>query len=105
MTQHLVRYTVKPDEAGHNEELVRAVFAELDDVQPTGLRFAAYRLDDGVSFVHLICSDTVKGKSPVSQLQALSAFHLGIRERCDEPPVRAKLSELGSFRMFGKGER
>lgn len=57
MTQHLVRYTVKADQVAHNEELVRAVFAELDQVQPPGLRYATFRLDDGVTFIHLVCHD------------------------------------------------
>ena len=101
MTQHMVRYRIKPDQAAHNEELVRAVFAELHRVQPAGLRFAAFKLDDGVSFIHLVCSDTKDGHSPPPQVQALKAFHAGIRERCDEAPVRTALSELGSFRLFG----
>jgi len=94
MTQHMIQYTVKPDQAAHNEELVRAVFAELDRVQPAGLQYAAFKLDDGVSFVHLIRSDT----QGMPQLPALKAFHVGIRERCDRAPVRTELSEIGSFR-------
>ncbi len=102
MNQHMVRYTVKPDQAVHNEELVRAVFAELNRVQPAGLRYAAYKLDDDVSFIHLIWSDTENGRSPAPQLQTLREFHAGIRERCDEGPVRTKLSEIGSFRLSGE---
>lgn len=35
------------------------------------------------------------------QLPALKTFHAGIRERCDQPPVREELTEIGSFRLFG----
>jgi len=98
MTQHMVQYTVKPDQAAHNEELVTAVFAELDRVQPAGLRYAAFKLDDHVSFVHLISNENTDGQSPLPQLQALKAFHSGMREGCDEAPVRSALSEIGSFR-------
>ncbi len=100
MTQHMVQYTVKPDQAAHNEELIRALFGELDQVQPAGLRYAAFKLDDGVSFVHLVCQDK-KRHGPLPQLPALRAFHDGIRERCHEAPVRTELSEIGSFRLFG----
>jgi hypothetical protein len=102
VTQHMMRYTVKPDQAAHNEELVRAVFDELRRVQPVGLRYAAFKLDDGVSFIHLIGRDTEHGHGPVPQLEALRAFHAGIRERCDEAPVRTELSEIGSFGLYEK---
>ena len=100
MTQHMVRYTVKPDQAAHNEELVEAVIAEPRRVQPAGLRYAAYKLDDGVSFVHLVWRED--GHGPAPQLPALTAFHAGMRERCDEAPVRTGFSEIGSYRLFGE---
>lgn len=85
MTTHMVRYTVKPDQADHNEQLVRALFAELDGVAPAGLRYATFKLADGVTFIHLISHDSTDGHGP-PQLQALKAFHAGVRERCDEAP-------------------
>ncbi len=102
MTRHMVRYTVKPDQAAHNEELVQAVFAELRQVQPVGLRYAAYKLDDGVSFIHLIGRDTENGHGLPPQLEALKAFHAGLRDRCDGAPVRTGLSEIGSFGPSGE---
>ena len=100
MTQHMIRYTVKPDQAAHNEELVRDVLAELQQARPAGLRYSAFKLDDGLSFVHLVWRDDENGHGPVPQLQALRAFHAGIRERCDEAPVRSELSEIGSYGLF-----
>lgn len=93
----MVRYTVKPDRAAQNEELVRALFAELDQVKPAGLRYAAFRLDDGLTFIHLISSDKDE-HGPLPHLETLRAFHAGLRGRCDEAPVRTQLSEIGSFR-------
>lgn len=97
MTPHMVSYTVKPEHAARNEELLQAVLVELAAVRPPGVRFAAFKLDDGVSFTHLILVDDEHEKNPLAQLQSLRAFHAGIRERCDAPPVRTKLSEVGSF--------
>jgi hypothetical protein len=97
MTSHMVSYKVKPEQTARNEELIHAVFAELDQVQPVGIRYAVSRLDDGVSFIHLILIDGDEGKNPLPQLESLRAFHAGVRERCEEPPVRTKLSEIGSF--------
>ena len=97
MTQHMLRYKVRPDQAERNEELLRALFAELDEVQPAGLRYAAWKLDDGVTFIHLISHEPTEGKSPLPQVQALKDFHAGMRERCDEAPARSQLTEIGSF--------
>ena len=53
MRQVMVRYKVKPDRVAENEELVRAVYDELQRTEPEGLRYATFRLEDGVNFVHL----------------------------------------------------
>jgi hypothetical protein len=40
----MVRYTVKPERAAENVELVRAVYDELHGAQPAGLRYATFQL-------------------------------------------------------------
>src|ERR1700704_3580092 len=49
----VVRYRTNPQDAAENARLIRDVFAELAAEQPEGLRYASYRLDDGVSFLHV----------------------------------------------------
>jgi hypothetical protein len=93
----MVRYKVKPDRVAENEELVRAVYEELSRTEPAGLSYATFRLDDGVSFVHLASSD---GPSPLTSVPAFKRFQENIADRCDEPPVVTELSEIGSFRVF-----
>jgi hypothetical protein len=93
----LVRYKVKPDQAAKNEELVRAVYAELDELEPEGLRYATFQLEDGVSFVHMAI--TVEGENPLPGLAAFQAFQKGIGERCEEAPVVTELREIGSYRL------
>lgn len=51
---HMLRSTVHPEHVARTEKLVRAIIEELREVRPPGLRYAAFKLDDGVSFVHLI---------------------------------------------------
>jgi hypothetical protein len=102
MRQVMVRYKVKPDRAAENEALVRAVYEELRRIEPTGLRYATFQLDDGVSFVHLASVETEDGRNPLSEVTAFKEFQEHIRERCDEPPVATELRELGSFRFFGE---
>jgi hypothetical protein len=97
----LIRYTVKPDRAEENAELVRAVYEELDRLQPDGVRYATFRLDDGVSFVHLVSVETADGASPLPGLPAFQQFQHGIADRCAEQPTVADLHEVGSYRLFG----
>jgi quinol monooxygenase YgiN len=96
MSRVMVRYKVKPEQVARNEELVRAVYEELHRVEPGGLRYATFKLPDGVTFVHL--ADTADGEdNPLTGLAAFKAFSAGVRERCDEPPVVSELSEVGSY--------
>jgi hypothetical protein len=93
----MVRYKVKPDRAAENEALVRAVYEELAVTEPPGLRYATFRLDDGVTFVHLA---TVEGESnPLPEVAAFGRFQAGIRDRCEEPPVATEVVTIGSYRV------
>jgi hypothetical protein len=97
----VVRYKVKPDRVAENEGLVRAVYEELQGTQPTGLRYATLRLDDGVSFVHV--AETVDGDNPLARVAAFQRFTENIGERCDEPPVVSEANIIGSFNLFESG--
>jgi hypothetical protein len=99
MRQVMVRYKVKPDRVAENEALVRAVYDELHRTEPAGLRYATFRLDDGVSFVHV--AETDDGQNPLTEVEAFARFQEGIRERCDEPPVVTALDAIGSYRFHG----
>ena len=95
MRQVMVRYKVKPERVQENEDLVRAVYEELHRAEPAGLRYATFKLDDGVTFVHL--SDSDAEHNPLSDVEAFKAFQAGVLERCEEPPVVSDLSEVGSY--------
>ena len=53
MSMTVVRYRTKAGRGDENQALIEKVFAELDGNRPDGLRYAAFRLADGVSFVHV----------------------------------------------------
>jgi hypothetical protein len=91
----LVTYKVKPEAVAENEQLVRAVYEELEQMQPAGMRYATFQLDDGVSFVHINFSDGVS----VNDLASFKAFQQGIAERCEEQPQVSELREIGSYRF------
>jgi hypothetical protein len=100
MKHVMVRYKVKPERAAENEELVRAVYAELHETKPTGLRYATFQLDDGASFIHLAAHDTENGQSPLSEVRAFKRFQENIDERCEESPVVTSIREIGSYRFL-----
>ena len=100
MRQVMVSYRVKPDRAAENEALVRAVYDELHRTTPAGLRYATFRQDDGVSFVHVAQTD--EGVNPLSEVAAFARFQDGIGERCDVAPVVTVLHEVGSYRGGGE---
>jgi Antibiotic biosynthesis monooxygenase len=101
MRRVMVRYEVKPGRAAENEELVRAVYDELRRTAPAGLRYATFRLEDGVSFVHL--AETEDGRNPLADVEAFARFQAGIADRCVHQPVVTQLHEVGSFRFHGEG--
>jgi hypothetical protein len=100
MRRVMVRYTVRPDQVEANDALVREVYDELDRTSPDGLRYATFRLDDGVSFVHVASVETQDGHNPLSAVQAFARFTETIGERTDERPVTAVLHEVGSYRFL-----
>ena len=103
MKRTMVRYKVKPEQAAHNEELVRRVYEELRRTAPEDLRYATFVLENGVSFVHVASVETEDGSSPLSDVAAFRVFQEGIRERCEKPPSAAGLREVGSYGFWANG--
>jgi hypothetical protein len=101
MRRSMVRYTVKPGHAEQNEALVRAVYRELEQTQPAGLRYATFKLDDGVTFVHVASLETDDGHNPLTELTAFREFQADIRARCAEDPTVSRIEEIGSFGWLG----
>ena len=100
MNRRLISYRTKPEMADKNAELVAAVFAELRDVKPEGVRYLTLRLEDN-SFVHIVETTTDDGSSAITQLKAFQAFQSGVRERCAELPVVRGATIVGNYRMLG----
>ena len=96
----MVSYTLKPDRVEENERLARAVYDELRASRPAGLRYATFRLGDGVSFVHIVSHEEGEGSNALTSLPAFKAFAAGVKDRCVAPPVRVDLTEIGSYGFF-----
>ena len=96
MGSSMIRYKVRPDRAAENETLVRAVYEQLNREQPDNLRYATFKLPDGVSFMHLVF-ETDEAPRILNATAAFTAFVTDIASRCDEPPVVTELGLVGSY--------
>jgi hypothetical protein len=101
MRQVMVRYKVKPERVEENEELVRAVYEELRRAEPAGLRYATFKLDDGMSFIHLAVTEAESERSPLLKVRAFQEFQKHLEDRTEEGPVVTELDRIGSFRLVG----
>jgi hypothetical protein len=70
--QVLIRYRLKPDEVERNLALLREVYAELEAVQPEGLREATFQLDDERTFLTFV--DLHPGPEVLAQLETFQRF-------------------------------
>ena len=102
MKRLMVRYKVKPERAAENEGYIDRVFEQLEREKPAGIRYASFKLEDGVSFVHIVSYEVANGRNLLTELSAFKTFAAGVKERCEELPIVVELSEIGSYGFFGK---
>jgi hypothetical protein len=96
----VIRYRTKPEHADENEHLIQNVFAELDEVKPDGLHYVSFRLDDGVSFVHVAVIDGEV--NPLQMSKSFAEFQSNITERVEDGPIPADATIVGSYRLLSK---
>jgi hypothetical protein len=98
MTTTVVRYQAKPELAAENQRLIERVFAELDELEPEGFTYKVFRLDDGVSFIHVVIEHGIDDPDSLQEVPAFQAFVSGIADRCDVPPVAVGATVVGGYR-------
>ena len=101
MEKVIVRYKLKPGRVEENEYLVKEVYKELSREGPEGFSYATYKLEDGLTFIH-VASHEPGSKNPLPGLPAFKNFQAGIKDRCDELPVVNHVTEIGSYTMERK---
>ena len=97
MTVTVVRYETKADRADENQERVEAVFAELAEAAPEALRYATFRLEDGVTFVHVAVNETSDGSNPLVDTVAFKEFQRELGDRLVEGPLVMAATVVGSY--------
>jgi hypothetical protein len=98
MKATVVRYQAKAERAAENRQLIEAVFAELEERQPEGFTYKVFRLDDGVSFIHVVIEHDVDDPDSLQAVPAFKAFVAGIADRCDVAPVATGATVVGGYR-------
>jgi hypothetical protein len=91
----IVRYRTHPEAAEENARLVEAVYTALGELDPGDLRYATYRLDDGVTFVHVARFDGAA--NPLATLPAFAEFQRDLTQRCVEQPAPSGATLVGSY--------
>jgi hypothetical protein len=97
----VVRYETKPDRADENQRQVEKVYAELAERRPDNFRYITFRLEDGVSFVHVVVEN--EGGSnpiPLTEIAAFQELQREIADRCVVQPVAAGAAVVGSHRFL-----
>ena len=103
MPSTVVQYRcTSPEAASENQRLVDDVFRELEAIGASGFSYACFRLEDGVSFVHVVVEHAEDG-TDLSSVPAFQRFVAGIDERVDAPPVVRGAQVVGGHRMFEPG--
>lgn len=98
----MVRYRCKRHQATRNVELVRNLFDELHQTQPRGIGYAVFGLEDGVSFIQLVVTETEDKLAPLASLESYQKLQEDKADRFEDGPFITELRELGSYRILAE---
>jgi hypothetical protein len=92
----VVRYRTRADEAETNAQLIQAVFRELAETHQDGVAYTVFRLEDGVSFVHV----AVDPDRILPGIAAFQAFQQDIGARMEDGPQATPATVVGTHGTF-----
>jgi hypothetical protein len=98
MKATVVRYQAKPERADENQKLIEAVFADLEERQPNGFTYKVFRLEDAVSFVHVVIEHDVENPDSLQNVPAFQSFVADIADRCTIAPIAMGATVVGGYR-------
>jgi hypothetical protein len=96
----MIRYKTKKDSAAANEELVHAVYDELRTRKPAGLRYGTFKLEDGVTFIHIATMETPAAGDALTSMASFKAFQKNLGARCVSGPEPVELGAVDSYKLF-----
>jgi hypothetical protein len=84
-----VQYTVKKEYAEKNKRNIEQVMAELRSLNNVGVKYSAFMLADGKTFVHFGLYADSEAKSIVGELDSFKKFRQELQESQPEVPPKA----------------
>lgn len=92
-----VQYTVKESYVETNKANIQKVMAALREKGSAGLKYSAFLLDDGQTFVHFAIRENEEAQKLLSELPEFQAFQKALRESGPlSPPQPKNLTMVGS---------
>jgi hypothetical protein len=99
MSVLMVRSKVKPESVTELDAAVGRVFAAIREAQPEGIRYASFRLADGVTYVALLQVDDGV-ENPVPGLPEFRDLQERLEGWVAEPPAAGPATVVGSYRLL-----
>ena len=96
-TRKIIRYKLRADRVAENEQRIKAVFSQVHDKKPEGVRYTVYKLADGVSFVHIVSYETEEAHQAFITLPAFRDFQAQSKDRFEELPLTSEAEEIGAY--------
>jgi hypothetical protein len=96
-----VQYTVQEKYVPANTENIKKVMNDLREINNPGVRYSAFILDDGKTFLHFALYPDEESMEIVSNLDSFKSFRQQLKESQPEiPPQAEDLSLVGSAYDF-----
>ena len=92
-----VQYTVKEEFVETNKANILRVMEDLQEINSPDIKYSAFLLDDGKSFVHFVMRVSDEAQKTLSDLPSFQEFQRSLKESSPESPPKAEnLTLVGS---------
>lgn len=97
----MVQFSVDPQDVTEVQAALETMCAAIDAQRPTGARFAACNLADGVTFLNILQLDEGV-PNPLPGIEACRAFQQRMARWAlgDHPPAAESVTVVGSHQLF-----
>jgi hypothetical protein len=97
-----VQYTVKESYAETNQKNIQQVMTDLQALNNSGIKYSAFMLEDGKSFLHFAFYPDEETADIVNNLESFQSFRMQLKESQPEvPPKAEELTLVGSaYKLF-----
>ena len=100
MTVQMVRFTTTPEHVPEIERRIAALVTALADEQPAGVRYAATKLSDGLTFMLWLELAEGVDENPLPAIPAAREFQQGLGAWTAAPPTPEPVTVVGSYRLL-----